>query len=143
MSAASVSAKSAAERGSSRQDLVSTIVVAVFGVFTLVLGFWALVAPVNFFDNIGHFPPYNRHFLHDVGAFQIGIGAALLFALAWRDDAILAVLGGAAAGAGAHEIAHIVDSDLGGRDSDPFTLGIVAVILIATFVWRLRARYAG
>ena len=126
----------------SRQDLVSTIVVAGFGAFTLVLGVWALVAPVSFFDNIGHFPPYNKHFLHDVGAFQIGIGAALLFALAWRDDAILAVLGGAAAGASAHEIAHITDHGLGGRDSDPFTLGIVAVILVATFAWRLRARYA-
>lgn len=127
---------------SSRQNLVSTIVVAAFGIFTVSLGFWALVAPVNFFDNIGHFPPYNRHFLHDVGAFQIAIGAALLFALAWRDDAILAVLGGAAAGATAHEIAHIIDYDEGGRDSDPFTLGLIAVILLLAFAWRLRVRYA-
>ncbi|HVP06044.1 MAG TPA: hypothetical protein VMT90_10250 [Dehalococcoidia bacterium] len=125
----------------SRSDLVSTLVIAGFGVFTLVLGFWALIDTSSFFDNIGHFPPYNRHFLHDVGAFQIGIGGALLFALAWRDDAILAVLGGAAAGATAHEIAHIADSDLGGRDSDPFTLGIIAAILLAAFAWRLRLRY--
>jgi hypothetical protein len=125
-----------------RQDLVSSIVVAAFGIFTVSLGVWALVAPVNFFDNIGHFPPYNRHFLHDVGAFQIAIGAALLFALAWRDDAILAVLGGAAAGATAHEIAHIIDYDEGGRDSDPFTLGLIAVILLLAFAWRLRVRYA-
>jgi hypothetical protein len=128
-------------RTSARVDLVSSIVVAAFGAFTFVFGLWALVAPVSFFDNIGHFEPYNRHFLHDVGAFQIGLGAALLFALAWRDDALLAVLGGAAAGATAHEIAHIADTGIGGRDSDPYTLGLIAVLLCVVFAWRLRVRY--
>lgn len=125
-----------------RSDLVSTIVVAVFGAFTLLLGLWALVDASSFYDNIGEFPPYNNHFVHDVGAFQIGIGAALLAALAWRDDAILVALCGAAAGAITHEIAHIIDADDGGRDSDPITLGIIAAILAGTFLWRLRNRYA-
>ena len=126
---------------SSHVDLVSTLVVAAFGMFTLVTGVWALVAPVSFFDNIGHFEPYNRHFLHDVGAFQIGLGAAALFALVWRGDAVLAVLGGLAAGATAHEIAHIADAGIGGRDSDPYTLGLIAAVLVAVFVWRLWVRY--
>ncbi len=125
----------------SRVDLVSALVVGAFGAFTLILGLWAIIAPISFFDNIGHFEPYNRHFLHDVGAFQIGLGAAAVFALAWRDDALLAVLGGATAGATAHEIAHIADSGIGGRDSDPYTLGLIAAILVATFAWRLWARY--
>lgn len=125
-----------------RSDLVSTIVCGVFGVFTLLLGLWALIDASSFYDNIGEFPPYNNHFVHDVGAFQIGIGAALLAALAWRDDAILVALCGAAAGAVTHEIAHIIDADDGGRDADPFTLGLVALILAGTFLWRLRARYA-
>src|SRR5450759_2558526 len=106
----------------SRVDLVSTLVVAAFGAFTFVLGVWAIIAPVSFFDNIGHFEPYNRHFLHDVGAFQIGLGAAALFALAWREDALLAVLG---------------------RDSEPYTLGLIAVLLCAVFAWRLWVRYSG
>ena len=131
-----------AEVTKSRSDLVSTLVVAASAAFSLVLGLWAMIDAQSFFDNIGHFPPYNGHFVHDVGAFQVGIGAAALFALTWRDDAILAVLGGAAAAATAHEIAHIIDHGNGGRDSDPFTLGIVAVILLATFAWRLRARYS-
>jgi hypothetical protein len=125
----------------SRLDLVSALVVAAFGLFTVVLGVWALVAPVSFFDNIGHFEPYNRHFLHDVGAFQIGLGAAAIFALVWRGDAMLAVLGGVAAGATAHEIAHIADSGIGGRDSDPYTLGLIAAVLVVTFAWRLWMRY--
>ena len=129
------------QRSASRVDLVSVIIVGGFGVFTVVLGFWAMIAPVSFFDNIGHFEPYNRHFLHDVGAFQIGLGAAALFAVAWRGDALLAVLGGVAAGATAHEIAHIADHGIGGRDSDPYTLGLIAVLLCAVFAWRLWVRY--
>jgi hypothetical protein len=126
----------------SRSDLVSTIVVAVFGAFTLLLGLWALIDASSFFDNVGEFAPYNGHYVRDVGAFQIGIGAALLAALAWRDDAVLAALCGGAAGATGHEIAHIVDVGDGGRDSDPITLGVIAVIVTGAFLWRLRARYA-
>jgi hypothetical protein len=125
-----------------RVDLASTIVVASFGLFTLALGIWALVDTTGFYENIAEFPPYNKHFLHDLGAFQMGLGAALLFALVWRDDAILAALGGAAVGASAHEIAHIADNGLGGRDSDPWTLGIMAVILVAVFTWRLYLRHS-
>lgn len=132
-----------AEPARSRVDLVSTLVVGGFGAFTLIFGLWALIDAQSFYDEIATFPPYNRHLLHDVGAFQIGLGAALLCAIAWRGDALLAALGGGAAGATAHEIAHIWDSDLGGRDSDPITLGVIAAILVVTFLWRLRWRYRG
>jgi len=42
------------------------------GLFMLVLGIWAFFAPASFADFVAF--PYNRHLLHDVGAFQIGIG---------------------------------------------------------------------
>jgi hypothetical protein len=42
----------------------------------LSLGLWAVVAPRSFAGWIS-FPPYNEHLIHDPGAFQIGIGAAL------------------------------------------------------------------
>ena len=123
-----------------RAQLVSNLVVAAFGILTLALGIWALVDPSSFFDNIADWPPYNRHFIHDIGAFQVAIGAVLLFALIWRSDAVLAALGGAAIGATLHWIAHITDEDLlGGSDTDPYLLGIVALILVLTFVWRLLA----
>ena len=121
----------------SRVDLVSAIIVAAFGLFTFAFGVWALVDTSSFYEEIAKFEPYNRHFLHDVGAFQMGLGACLLFALVWRGDAILAVLGGATVGAVAHWVAHIGDEDLGGRSSDPVTLGIIAVVLTAVFAWRL------
>ncbi len=129
-------------RTSARSEIAAVIVVAAFGVMNLALGFWALLDPQSFFDNIAEWEPYNKHFLHDVGAFQIGIGAALLFALVWRGDAVLAALGGGAAGAAAHEIAHILDEDMGGKASDPYSLGIVAVLLMAVFVWRVWDYYA-
>ncbi len=122
-----------------RAQLVSNLVVAVFGILTLALGIWALIDPSSFFDNVADWPPYNRHFIHDIGAFQVAIGAALLFALIWRSDAVLATLGGAAIGAALHWIAHITDEELGGSDTDPYLLGIVALILVLTFVWRLFA----
>ncbi|MEO6197669.1 MAG: hypothetical protein ABIP58_06105 [Dehalococcoidia bacterium] len=125
---------------SARVDLVSALVVASFGLLTFALGVWALLDTTSFYENIAEFPPYNEHLLHDIGAFQMGLGAALLFALVWRGDAILAVLGGAAVGATAHEFAHIVDEDMGGRTSDPWSLGLIAVILVFVFGWRLWAR---
>ena len=122
-----------------RAQLVSNLVVAAFGLLTLSLGIWALIDPSSFFDNIADWPPYNRHFIHDIGAFQVGLGAVLLFALIWQGDAVLTALGGAAVGGTLHWIAHITDEELGGRDLDLYLLGIVALILVLTFVWRLFA----
>jgi hypothetical protein len=122
-----------------RAQLVSNLVVALFGLFTFALGVWAIADTSSFYENIAEFPPYNRHFLHDVGAFQMGLGAALLFALVWRGDAVLAVLGGAAVGGVAHWAAHVADEEFGGRGSDPYTLGLIALLLVAAFLMRLLA----
>jgi hypothetical protein len=122
-----------------RVQLVSTLVAGLFGAFTFLLGVWAIADTSSFYENIAEFPPYNRHFLHDVGAFQMGLGAALLFAIIWRSDALLAVLGGAAVGATAHWAAHVADEDLGGRARDPYLLGVIALVLVAVFIWRLAA----
>ncbi len=128
-------------RSSVRNDLVSSIVIGALGLFTLALGAWALADTSSFYDNIAEFPPYNRHLLHDIGAFQVGLGAALLFALVWRGDAILAVLGGATAGTVTHWAAHVADDGMGGRSSDPYSLGIIAAVMTVVFAWRLYTRY--
>jgi hypothetical protein len=46
----------------------------------LLLGVWAFLAPASFSQFIDY-PPYNRHLIHDAGAFQLGIGTAVLLAL--------------------------------------------------------------
>lgn len=105
--------------------------------FFLVFGLWAFLDPRSFFDQFAHFEPYNAHFLHDVGAFQVGIGTTLAIALWRRTDAILAALAGAGIGAAFHVATHIRDHDLGGSVSDTVGLAVVAVLLLAGAAWRL------
>jgi hypothetical protein len=50
----------------------------------LIFGGWACLAPASFANFIG-FPPFNQHLIHDAGAFQIGIGVALVVGLGGRD----------------------------------------------------------
>ncbi len=106
------------------------------GLFSAGLGLWAFFDPQSFYDEIALFPPYNEHLLHDVGAFQIGLGATLLLSLVWKGDALLVALAGGSVGAVLHWIAHVEDTDLGGRDSDPFTLGVIAAVIVAGALWR-------
>jgi uncharacterized membrane protein len=129
---------------SGRAGVITSLVTALAGVFFLSFGLWAFFGTRSFFEEIAHFEPYNRHLVHDLGAFQIAIGAALLLALVWPRDAVFAVLSGAAVGAVFHATAHIIDRDLGGRGSDPWTVSAIAVVLLlAAFArWRATARGA-
>lgn len=118
-----------------RQRLV-TYSVVLGAVAFLVPGVWAFCWPESFHRNVASFDPFNLHLFHDVGAFQLGIGIALLGALFLR-DALAVVLLGAASGALVHLASHVMDRDLGGRSSDPYALGAVALVLVAAFVLRL------
>lgn len=105
--------------------------------FFLVFGLWPLLDPRSFFDQLAHFDPYNAHFLHDIGAFQVGIGTTLAMALWRRTDAIFAALAGAGVGAAFHVANHIRDTELGGSVSDTVGLAVVAVLLLLGAAWRL------
>jgi hypothetical protein len=95
-------------------------------------GLWAFVDPASFYDVLAEFPPYNRHFLRDAGAFQIGIGTALT-AGAFRTDGMLAGLAGAAVAAVLHALSHVIDRDLGGRGTDHvFLWALAAALVLAT-----------
>jgi hypothetical protein len=93
--------------------------------------------PSSFYDQIAAWPPYNEHLIRDAGAFQLGIGvglATLLVGIRGR----LAVIAGAAAGAILHVISHVVDVGEGGRSSDPYVLGLLAIVLVVALPaeWR-------
>jgi hypothetical protein len=98
--------------GQAAHAVVVTVTV-IAGFFFSVLGLWAFFWPSSFYERIALFPPYNPHFLHDAGAFQIGLGATLLLALYWRDALLVALLG-VGLGAALHAVAHVVDRHLGG-----------------------------
>jgi hypothetical protein len=113
-------------------------VVVIAGLFSLGVGLWALLDPASFFSRIALFPPYNQHFLHDVGAFQVGLGLSLLLALVWA-DALLVVLAANAVGATLHFVSHLVDRNLGGNPAtDLPSLGLLAVALAVAAGLRLR-----
>ena len=116
----------------------TTIVLWLAALFSLVAGIYLFVAPHSFYDQFATFPPYNRHLMHDVGAFQIGIGATLLLALRWTDASFVA-LAGAGAGASVHFVAHVIDHNLGGETSQTAMFGVLAVLLLLATALRWQA----
>jgi hypothetical protein len=105
----------------------------------VVFGIWAFFSPRAFFDSVATWPPFNKHFIHDIGAFQIGIGATLLLAVV-RTDALFVALGGAAVGQTFHFFAHLFDKNLGGKSSDPIVFAIIAGLLLFAAYSRGKAR---
>jgi uncharacterized membrane protein len=114
------------------------ITLVVGGLAMLVPGVWAFLAPVGFADTIATFDPYNRHYLHDLGAFQIGVGVAALAALRWRDGAVIGLAAFLAADA-VHTVSHFMDRSLGGRAADAPLLALLAVLALVALVARVRA----
>ncbi|MEX0875026.1 MAG: pyridoxamine 5'-phosphate oxidase [Actinomycetota bacterium] len=110
---------------------------ALAGLFFLVGGGWALLDPLSFYDQLATYPPYNLHLFHDVGAFQIGLGAALLLPLVMKDAALVG-LTAVALGAALHAVSHIIDRDLGGRSTNPIALSGFAAIIVVGAILRAR-----
>lgn len=101
---------------------------AALGLITLVLGIWAFVAPMSFFEVLAPFEPYNRHFLHDAGVLQIGVGVSMLLAAARRSPVEVA-LGGFIAFEALHVVSHVIDRNLGGRPA--FDITALTVLTLA------------
>jgi PPOX class probable F420-dependent enzyme len=113
-----------------------TTTTALAGATMLAAGVWALAAPGSFADFASF--PASVHFVHDAGAFQLGIGATLLLALAWY-DALAVTLAGFLVGNTAHAVNHAVDLDLGGHGwEDPAGLALLSLLVAAALVVRLR-----
>lgn len=117
------------------------VVAIIGGIGFLLFGLWALAGPRSFFDTLADFEPYNAHFLHDIGAFQIGLGLVLLLAsFPDRLDGLAAALLGAGGGAVAHVISHLMDTDLGGNPAtDIPTFTVLALVLLAAGVAQARS----
>jgi PPOX class probable F420-dependent enzyme len=112
-------------------------VTAASAAFMTGAGLWALVAPRSFAD-FAAFPPYNEHFLHDLGAFQVGIGVTLLLAAVWR-DALALGLTGFLVGNSIHALNHAADLGLGGHGrGDWISLVLLSAAVAAALLVRLR-----
>ncbi|MEX0658751.1 MAG: hypothetical protein WD080_06415 [Egibacteraceae bacterium] len=119
-------------------DAVSRIGAGLAGVFFAAAGLVAFLAPAAFFEAAAAFEPYNAHFLRDIGAFQVGLGAALLLAV-WIRDGLVVALGGVGIGSLLHAIGHGLDRHLGGTPAIdiPF-FGALSVLLLALAALRWR-----
>jgi hypothetical protein len=109
---------------------IAQVVVAIAGITHLLVGLAMLLAPMWFFTTIGTFPPFNRHYTGDMGAFQLALGAGLL--LAARAPAQQRLLVGiAAAGNLLHMLNHAYDA-LISRASLSFWLADTGPMLVLT-----------
>jgi len=94
---------------SSARPMIAQVVVAIAGIMHLLVGLAMLLAPMWFFVMIGTFPPFNRHYTGDMGAFQLALGVGLLFAARTPAQYRL-LIGIAAAGNLLHLFNHAYDA---------------------------------
>jgi len=90
-----------------RRDVLGPAALA-FGVYQVAIALFIAIAPRAFFDSLGPYGHFNRHYLQDVAAFEGALGVGLILAArrpAWR--APLFVL--TALHYGFHAISHGVD----------------------------------
>ena len=124
---------SATARATARPT-IEQMLVGFTGVMHLLIGIATLLTPAWFFQNVGTFPPYNRHYEGDLGSFQVGLAVGLLWAA--RDPARhRLVIVAAAVGNLVHAINHtydalIIHAPLSYWLSDTAPLYLFALVLI-------------
>lgn len=78
------------------------------GLLNLIVTLIMFSAPRWFFENVGHFPPFNRHYLGDTASFLLPLAVGLLIAA--RDPArYRLVIGMGAAASVLHTFNHLYD----------------------------------
>ena len=114
------------------------VISVLVGVFYLVSGGWSFFFPDAFYATVANFFPYNVHLLHDLGAFQVGLGLALLVPVLLRlpvKASLVAVLVASLL----HLFAHLEDLRLGGHPTtDLPALALVVLALGAALVLEVR-----
>jgi hypothetical protein len=109
---------------------LAQIVLAVAGVFYFLTGIALLFAPTWFFQHIGNFPPYNRHYEGDLGSFLLPLGVGLLLA-ARAPGRYKALIWVAATGSLLHVGNHIYDALVGSSSLSAWLFQIVPLLVLA------------
>ena len=113
--------------------LWARLVAALNGLFYVLAGAALLWATPWFYENVGHFPPYNRHYAGDAGAFSLALGLGLLWAARSlrRHRALIAI---SLAGSVLHALNHGYDHLMDGAslthwltDFAPLALGAISL----------------
>lgn len=105
--------------------------IAVFtvGAINILIGLTIFAAPGWFYETVGEFPPYNRHYMGDVASFLLPYGVGLVFAardlLRYR-----AVIGLAGLASVLHLLNHAYDA-LGGLTHAHWLVDLTPLVLLA------------
>src|SRR2546428_3596796 len=113
-----------------RYSRFASIVVGVAGIFYMLVGVALLFAPVWFFQTIGHFPPFNRHYEGDLGSFLLPLGVGLLVA-ARAPLRHIWVIRVAALGSLLHAGNHVYDAVVGAAAIGEWVLEIGPLLVLA------------
>ena len=115
----------------------------IWGIIHVASALGLLFSPVWFFENIGPFAPFNRHYEGDTGAFLLPFGLMVILA-AQDPQRHYLVIGAAAAASFLHALNHIYDAlliqaDFSGWLRDPLPLTILAIWMIVVAYHVLQA----
>jgi peptidoglycan/LPS O-acetylase OafA/YrhL len=113
------------------------ILLIAFALGQLLLGLLLWLTPGFFYDEIGPYPPRNDHYMADLAAFYLALGAVLLVAVrrrSWRLPLLVLALANYAL----HSLNHLIDIG----ESDPSWLGpanFASLLLTALLLgWMVR-----
>jgi hypothetical protein len=84
------------------------VTLIVFGLYSVLVGLFMLVAPGAFFDTLGNFGARNDHYIFDNAAFEFPLGLMMLAAVRWPSWRVPA-LAFATLHWGLHALSHIID----------------------------------
>lgn len=86
------------------------VVLAVFGVYSVTLGLFMLLAPGTFYDTLGAFGVRNDHYILDNASFELPLGLMLLAALKWPRWRV-PTLAFATVHWALHSLSHLIDTN--------------------------------
>ena len=115
-------------------SIYTRLIVLISGIFYALTGLALLFLPTWFYTNVGTFPPFNRHYTGDVGAFALPLGIGMM--LAWRDPRQHRLVIGVAAGVSVvHALNHLYDDFFGsGQFAFHLSITTISLIILAIFV---------
>lgn len=85
------------------------VILIVFGVYSVGLGLFQWLAPGAFFDSLGAFGAFNKHYIFDNASFELPLGLLLLAGLRWPSWRVPA-LAFATAHWALHALSHLIDT---------------------------------
>ncbi|MFN8371733.1 MAG: hypothetical protein U0694_02495 [Anaerolineae bacterium] len=109
-------------------------IVATGGIMYVLTALPMLFAPQWFYDNIGNFPPFNRHFIGDLGTFTLPYGIMLLLALRTPARHHL-VIGSAALASLFHVLDHLYEHGATGQGAWWQTISLLVYAVALLWAW--------